>query len=215
MPKPFDLQSLIERVQRTLEAHRAAPTGVYRRFEKKGETLNPYGVADAANILCTLGQFPRERGERAAWIALLQSLQKPEDGLFYEATHHPFHVTAHCIAALELFDATPLHPLKGMAHLDSPATLREFLEKLDWRNDPWNASHQGAGVYAARVLAGEASIEWQNAYFEWLWQEADPQTGLWRRGCISDAPQAGVFAHLAGTFHEKRSGCPAACGGEE
>ena len=198
----FDLQTLIERVQSTLANHRQT-TGVYRRWMdgKNSDGINPYGCADAANLLYTIGHFPREPAERAQWIGVLQGLQNPETGLYQEATHHPFHVTAHCIAALELFDAWPLYPLKGMAHLDEPHALIEFLDSLNWRDNPWSASHQGAGVYAARALAGEESEGWQRTYFDWLWHEADPTTGMWRRTFISEQAGGGIFGHLAGTFH--------------
>ncbi len=201
----FDLNPLVARVEETLERHKTAATGVYDRWAGADnptyDGINPYGVADAANILYTIGQFPRDMAERAHWVAVLQNLQDPETGLYQERTHHPFHVTAHCIAALELFDSKPLHPLVGMAHLSEPAALVAFLDALDWRGHPWNASHQGAGLYAARVLAGEASPAWEAAYFDWLWNEADPATGMLRRGCLGPDVPGGIFGHLAGTFH--------------
>lgn len=201
----FDLNPLIARVEETLERHKTAETGVYQRWTGAGNPddtgINPYGVADAANLLYTIGRFPRDLAERAAWIDVLQGLQNPETGLYQESTHHPFHVTAHCLAALELFDAGPLYPLTAMAHLAEPQALTSFLDALDWRGKPWDQSHQGAGLYAARVLAGEASQSWQNAYFEWLWQETDAQTGMLRRGCIGPDVPGGIFGHLAGTFH--------------
>ena len=201
----FDLNPLITRVEETLARHQTSEIGVYQRWtgseNPTDEGVNPYGVADAANLLYTIGRFPRDLPERAAWIGVLQDLQNPETGLYREGTHHTFHVTAHCIAALELFDARPLHPLRGLAHLGEPTALISFLEALDWQGAPWGQSHQGAGLYAARVIAGEASQEWQDAYFDWLWQETDPQTGMLRRGCIGPHVRGGVFGHLAGTFH--------------
>ena len=201
----FDLRPLIARVEETLQRHRTPATGVYNRWTGDDnptyDGVNPYGVADAANILYTIGQFPREPAQRAAWIAVLQNLQDPQTGLYQERTHHPFHVTAHCLAALELFDASPRYSLVGMAHLSEPAALVAFLEALEWRTQPWGDSHQGAGVYAARVLAGEATPAWEAAYFDWLGREADPETGLWRRGCIGTQARGGIFGYLAGTFH--------------
>ena len=79
-----------------------------------------------------------------------------------------------------------------------------FLDALDWAGEPWRASHQGAGLYAALALAEALPPGWADAYFEWLWQEADPQTGLWRRGQVHPVPHTGVttrMPHLAGTFH--------------
>ncbi len=171
----------------------------------EGFALNPYGCADAANILYTLGHFPRDLRDRSEWIQALQEMQDPTSGLFHEETHHAYHVTAHCAAALELFDARPRHPLRELERLDGPGELERFLDGLAWVEAPWEASHQGAGVYAARVIAGEASAEWEDRYFAWLWREADEVSGFWRRGAV-DASGAGsrtkpLFHHLAGSFH--------------
>jgi hypothetical protein len=196
---PYTLVAIIDKIATTVADHNLGTPGQYRRLV--AGKLDPYGCADAANILYTIGRFPADAAERAQWVATLQSFQNPDDGLFHDPTHHPFHTTAHCIAALELFEARPLHPLRGMAHLAEKDALIAFLDQLDWRNDPWSQSHQGAGVYAARVLAGEATAEWEDWYFDWLWEQADWQTGMWRHGCIGNVGELGQFPHLAGTFH--------------
>jgi hypothetical protein len=55
------------------------------------------------------------------------------------------------------------------------------------------------------VLAGGVPAEWSDWYFEWLWENQDPATGLWRRGCIRDDSGqlrgAPLFHHLASSFH--------------
>ena len=205
----LDIKPLINDIEATVASHQLDRVGAYARWlwqpeaanTKRDLGLNEYGVADAANLLYTIGRLPGDAADRASWIAVLGELQNPETGLYSEATHHTFHTTAHCIAALELFDQRPPHPLVGMAHLREQAALFAFLEELDWRDNPWGQSHQGAGVYASLVLAGEVSLEWQDWYFDWLWQNADPATGLWRRDCVGDAGGRGVFPHLAGSFH--------------
>jgi hypothetical protein len=82
--------------------------------------------------------------------------------------------------------------------------MEHFLNELDWTRNPWSASHKGAGLYAALVLSGAAEERWQRAYFAWLWDQADPETGFFRKGCIAPLASGGVtslFPHLAGTFH--------------
>ena len=111
-----DIQPIIDRALQVLETHRLDRTGAYARWIWQDAAggrelgLNEYGCADAANILYMVGAFPCDPVERQAWIDTLQGFQDPETGLFTEATHHPYHTTAHCIAALELFDARPRHP---------------------------------------------------------------------------------------------------------
>jgi hypothetical protein len=60
-----------------------------------------------------------------------------------------------------------------------------------------------AGAFAALVLTGEVTVEWRDRYCDWLDREADPRTGLWRRGCVPAEPKdpGARFVHLAGSFH--------------
>jgi hypothetical protein len=166
--------------------------------------INPYGCADAANILYTINAFPSRSDQRTSWIETIKSLQNPGLGMFQEETHHPIHTTAHCIAALELFDAQPAYPLEALSDLRQRDRIAAFMDALEWVEQPWSASHQGAGLYVALVLAGEVDDDWQEAYFNWLWENADPDTGLFRTGCINPInshDRKSIFPHLAGTFH--------------
>ena len=211
----YDLRPFIRQVEAIITRHflsryNVGLPGPYARWTFKRRHppellgLNPYGCADAANLLYTLNQFPSGTAQWPYWVEILQSLQDPLDGLFIEPTHHPIHTTAHCAAALELFDSQPAHPLSALHDLLDIEYLRRFLDELDWAGNPWSASHQGAGIYAALVLAGEVDYRWQQEYFAWLWEQADPETGFYRKGCIEPTAAGGVrslFPHLAGTFH--------------
>ncbi len=186
----INLQPFIDDVERLIAAHDLGRPGAYRRWtlqdDKAGRDLglNPYGCADAANLLYTIGRFPQDPAQRQGFIDVLQGLQDPATGLFSEPTHHQIHCTAHCIAALELFDRRPRHRLAALEpFLDRPA-LEAFLDGLDWLASPWNMSHRGAGLFAALVLAHQAPPAWQDWYFDWLAGRADPATGFWRKGCV-------------------------------
>lgn len=204
----YDIREFVAAVREIVVGHELGKPGAYRRWnwQKPGQNrdlhLNPYGCADAANILYTIGSFPQDPHERDMWISTLHGLQDPENGLFHESTHHEIHTTAHCIAALELFDASPAHPLQGLSQYRDTKSMEDFLERLDWRQHPWQESHKGAGLYAAMVLAGEVTTEWQNRYFAWLWENADQETGFFRKECVFPVGQPpSLFPHLAGTFH--------------
>lgn len=205
----IDLRRYIRESEAIVASH-TIETGSFRRWNWQNADgtrdlgINPYGCADAANILYTIGRFPGDPAERARWVAALRSLQSPGTGLFEEPTHHTIHTTAHCIAALELFDALPAHPLAGLAAYKDHGALRDFLAALDWRTDPWRASHRGAGLFAALVIAGEADLAWQDAYFAWLWDNTDPATGLLAGTDlprIAHSGHATMVPHMAGTFH--------------
>jgi hypothetical protein len=205
----IDLREFIAQAEALVANHLLDRPGAYRRWnwdDGSGRDLglNPYGCADAANILYTIGRFPQEPSERQSWVEALQSLQDTETGLFEERTHHTIHTTAHCIAALELFDARAKHPLRGLDDLKSPDGLRKFLDGLAWRTNPWRESHRGAGFYAALVIAGEVDLSWEDAYFEWLWEHSDPQTGLIGGLDLPRIEHSGastMVPHMAGTFH--------------
>ncbi len=200
----IDLGSFLGEVRAIVARCRLGRTGVYSRSPVGGDTAeagaNPYGSADAANLLYTLGAFPPwpEHGE---WIAALQSFQDRDTGLFHEDTHHPLHTTAHVAGALELFGARPAHPLTSLRGWREAGAMEEFLDALDWRWNPWGESHKGAGLYAALVLAGDVDVTWEDRYFAWLRREADPETGFWRRGHVGAGGDALLFHHLAGSFH--------------
>lgn len=202
----MNIDNIIKKISDTVASHRMENDGEYTRWiwQNKENSrklgLNEYGCADAVNILYTIGEFPNTSASRETHIRALQNLQNYETGLFTEATHHPIHTTAHCIAALELFDTKPLFPLKNLMQYATDSGVKGLLEGLDWTNNPWDMSHRGAGIYAAMVLSGSVDSQWEDTYFDWLWENADSNTGFWRKDAVLSGEKP-VFHHLAGTFH--------------
>lgn len=199
------IDGLAEKARRTVESH-ALGNGAYARWLWQDEQgtralgINEYGCADAANILYTIGAFPGDVAQRQACVAALRGLQKPETGLFQEPTHHPIHTTAHCVAALELFDALPDHPLRALESFLCKDALYEKLGSLDWVGNPWPQSHQGAGLYAAMLITGLATLQWQDWYFDWLRENCDPEYGMSLRGAIQTGKKPPAH-HMCGWFH--------------
>lgn len=197
------LDPMVEKIHGIVRTHELQ-TGVYCRWlwqNEKGSRklgINEYGCADAANILYSIGRFPKEAAQREKWVAALQGMQDPETGLFHEATHHTIHTTAHCLAALELFDASPLYPLTALKPYLDKEKLFAFLNQLDWDHNPWPSSHQGAGLFASFVITRMADGEWQQSYFTWLKEHCDPATALGLKDRRGDAP---LPHQLYGWFH--------------
>lgn len=201
----YDIQPIINKVLERIEAHKVGE-GRYARWlwqNSKGSRelgINPYGCADAANLLYMLGHFPKDTAERAEWVSAMQQMQDPQNGLFHESTHHPLHTTAHVTAALELFDAVPKHrPTDALPYLEEGG-FEGLMEGLNWKT-PWPQSHQGAGIYVILNLCGEATPEWNRAYFNWFWENADPETGFWRKGDYQQEEHAPLYQFMAGGFH--------------
>ncbi len=203
--QPKVIDDLIDIIVHSVEQHKLG-TGQYSRWlwdNGKGRDLgvNEYGCADAANILYTVGRFPGDPEERAIWIKTLQGMQDPETGLFHEPTHHFLHSTAHCSAALELFDAKPLYPAKALEKYATVEGLYTLFEKeLTWQN-PWDESHQGAGILPSLDNTGRIDLEWKNAYFAWLWDHTDPETGFFYYSSDNSPRKAKLVEYLAGGFH--------------
>lgn len=200
-----DIEPLLEKIRQTVASHKLAGEGEYTRWMytlPAGEEprVNEYGVADAANILYSLGDFVPDMSFRQGFAKTLRSLQHADTGLFEEPTHFPMHTTAHCTAALELFDEKPAASETVKQYLDIEK-LYEYLESLEWLKSPWNNSHKGAGIYVAMMLSGFGTREWEEAYFDWFRKEADPVSGLWRKGYVNAAGSAPTFEHMAGSFH--------------
>lgn len=194
----MNLQPLIDEFADSVRRH-AIPgrEGAYCRYP--GQGTNPYGCADAANLLYTIGHFERNPEKRAAAIAELRNFQAPESGLFRESSHSVYHTTAHCIAALELFDVSPCHPLRGLDCYRTPQGIVHLLESLDWHGNPNLNGHTGAGVYAALFLTGHTDSVWKNAYFDWLREHCDPEYGFGRTGTVGNPLPAAY--HLFDWFH--------------
>lgn len=208
MPDTLDINRLVQQALKTVDRCRLDQPGRYRRYVDvpragRDDSLNPYGVADAANILYTLGAFPQDQSTRDGFVHTLRSMQNPETGLWHESTHHDYHCTAHCIAAMELFDAAPTHPLSGLDPYRTPDGIRSLLESLDWVTSPWNRSHRGAGVFASLLICDQADEALRDAYFDWLTDNWDTETGMLRRGCLPGQAEGSkpLHEHMAGTFH--------------
>ncbi|QDU70334.1 hypothetical protein [Mucisphaera calidilacus] len=208
----IDVQDLVGSALGVMDRCSLGTPGRYRRWgvacaEAGWDALNPYGVADALNLLYTLSAWPVPEDQRRGFIETLGGMQDPATGLFHEATHHAYHTTAHCIAALHLVGSRPSHGLVAMGEDAMPDGVVRRLEGLDWVEGPWGQSHQGAGLYASVKLAmgldREAERVWEDAYFDWVLAAFDPESGLLRRGCLpgQHAGSAGIHAHMAGTFH--------------
>lgn len=200
----YDLRPFISEVKFLIDRHFLGEPGKYSQFLRqtpagtRNLSATPYGCSIAANILYTINSMPSDINERAAMIRVLQGFQNAENGLFENPGNFATHTTAFVSGALNLLDAAPLYRAKGLEAYLSREGLFEFMDKIDWNKEPWLGAHLGAGIYGSMLLTGTASDEWEDYYFEWLDENSDPATGLWKKGALSGAPR---FHYLAGTFH--------------
>lgn len=200
----INYDALIERIYNVVEKHYLGD-GAYARYLWQAQDgsrkmgINEYGCADAINILYSINRLPRGE-KRDLCIKALQGLQHEDTGLFEEHTHHFIHTTAHCIAALEIFDADPIYPQIEMMKYFTKEGLTDLYNSIRWETAPWRDSHELAGTYVVGVLTNNVDIDWQNYYFGLLYNNTDPDLGMSRVGCI-DEEKVGLNHHLNGWFH--------------
>ena len=207
----FDVREILREARKVVSSHAGEVAGEYHRIlkfsaDKTNKTgITAYGCADAACILYTLGELPSGGAERQACVDAINRFQNPETGLFEDGSHHEIHTTAFALGALDLFGARARYPLKALHPLKDKQEMEAFLDHLQWKEEPWYESQKGAGIYSSLVLNGEVSLQWEDWYFDWLWEQEDPETGFWRKGNDipledHDAPVR-LFHYLGGSFH--------------
>ena len=190
----IDLEPILEKVKKSLEAHRTN-TG-YSRFP--GGADNEYGIADAINILFTIDALPR-RDEISLLSERLLEFQSHDTGLFDEGSHHPFHCTAHCAAALALVFEKPRYRISALDGYRSSSSAEEMLTSLKWDTTD-RSGHIGAGIYSALYLTDSLTPEFENAFFDWLCKNNDRATGI----SVSGAAAKGlipIWNHMGDWFH--------------
>ena len=193
----IDINPIIEKIYSRVLTHQTG-VGKYVNRTATGANADPYGCADAINILYTLNRFPKSTQEREAHINALRELQDKESGMFIaDGVHHIIHTTAHCVSALELLDARPLYPLTDMEKYKDIREVFSMLNEIDWLHCGKGA-HPGAGIYAALVNTDSVDKKWRDAYFCGLNEACDRESGLWKKEPTKNFP---VRLQIGDTFH--------------
>lgn len=198
-----NVDSLIKEIRDCVDRHNLGTPGAYCRYtagpKADERVINEYGVADAANILYSINDFQQAQEDRDHWIKVLRDMQDPETGMYEEPTHHTVHTTAHCLAALELFDAKALHKCTYLNDCLTKEGLYNLLENgIRWKTDPWRDSHLGAGVFVALTMTDAVDAEWKDWYFDWFWEHTNPDHGF---PFLGDEMTAPLHHVMGGGFH--------------
>ena len=196
------IDELIKMIKDCVDRHNLGTPGAYSRYtfgEGKNLGINEYGVADAANILYSINDFAQAQEDRADWIKVLQGMQNPETGMYQEPTHHTIHTTAHCMAALDLFDAKPLYPCTYLKDCLTKEGLYHKLENdIRWETAPWRDSHIGAGTFVCLTNTDAVDLQWKDWYFDWCWENTAPESGFMFFG---KEKKTHLYLYMASGFH--------------
>ena len=197
-PEVFDLREFVRWIVDEFEPSVRLPGGAGRYARAPGDAEPElYGVSDLACIFYTLGLLRPNEHERGEWAAAFQLFQRPDTGWLVEKspTHDPLHNTAFALAAMQLMDLAPAHPVTMTGDYDD---ARAFLATLDWRKDVYLGSHKGAGIGSIHALVPALNRPaWFADYFDFCDRQFDPHNGLMGQ----DKPPGGDFDQVGGTFH--------------
>ena len=197
-PSVFDLRDFVRWIVNEFEPSVRLPGGAGQYARSPGQmTTELYGVSDMACILYTLESLHPSEKERAEWAAAFQAFQNRDTGWLIEKspTHTPLHNTAFALAAMQLLNLVPQHPLKMGPEYSDP---KAFLNTLNWRTAVYADSHKGAGIAAIFTLVPTLGTpKWFDEYFAACDSLFDPNNGLMGQ----DKPHDGDAEQIGGTFH--------------
>lgn len=196
------INDILQKVRERISAHKLSKGNYCRYLWQHAEGTrqmgsNAYGCADAANLLYTLGDFPSDLVERELFVKTLQGFQDEKKGHFCEPTHHEIHTTAHCVGALELFDAKPLYPLYDLMQYRDIERFFEMLEENEWLRRGGMA-HAGAGLFAAMVNTDSVDGEWTQRYFDYFDAHCNAESGMWEK---EPSEEFRIYLQMGDAFH--------------
>lgn len=197
MTEPIDLRPFVAWITDGLvPSTRCGPIGHHAR-RVGGTVADVYGVADVACILWSIGD---DVGRRDRWLDAFTALQDPTTGAFVERepSHLVIHATAFSVAAMELLDLEPAHPLRVLERWHDVGSIEPWLAGLDWERYAYLFSHEGAGVASlAAIRPRDFADGWLDGFFRALDGYLDPATGMHGR----NKPAAGDLDQIGATFH--------------
>ena len=220
-----DLDAVADGCRRWLDGLWAPEQGAAAcRYAPSAARATVKSTALGCDVAAMLGLPERLSAERrAAIVADLQSLQRPEDGYFPdpeaeaqlravqgsvgEAESGDFSEfnTVLAEAALRGWGARPLHIVTRGADWQA-RQVREYLDGLPWASHPWGAGNK-VSRYATTMLinahlSGALTSPRLEAVFGWLAKNQDPETGLWGArvdGVLTNAVN-GAFHIIRGSY---------------
>ncbi|MHC4251152.1 MAG: hypothetical protein ACYS9X_18685 [Planctomycetota bacterium] len=159
------------------DQHRAGGPGSGRFARTPRGQIDALSCADFAVIDYTVGPWPLSGSERDARVKVLQGFQTTPSGLFDGGDvappdadgplADPYCRTGYFVAALELFGARPLHPIRAMDELRTPSGIDGFLDGID-RSSPGLGHCRAASVAACFAITGDVGPEWFERFFAHL-----------------------------------------------
>lgn len=205
----FNLKNVRDDMLTYMEAlvDKEGPYGAYRR--RIGERCDLYSTLDIS--LCrtiygeTLMDLPEKK--RQEWIDHINSFTDEylKDGSYSDTFgHSKLHANGMVIGALGPLGGKKKYPCRLYDGFLSTKDIGSWLETIDWETQ-WSASHLFWGGMHCFSFADGCTDEWKQAVKKWLLENADENTGFWRKNTqYTDRHQAlGGLAHILPVFEHQ------------
>jgi len=114
--------------------------------------------------------------------------------------------TGYFVAALELLGARPLHPIRAMDELRTPAGIDTFLDEIDW-SSPGIGLCRAAAVASCFAITGDVGPEWFERFFDRLAREAGARKRRKKRRTM-DPAELGAALGLMTIYERMRAPLP-------
>ena len=152
--------------------------------------------------------------QRQEWVNYILGCQNSETGLFidpllksqdlispkHDWDYTVFNLTMLSLSALKILGTEPLYLLNFLKRYKNPYYIVKWLEERNWK-DPWlegnNLMYVGGFLIRDFEMSKDSiTVDTLEAFFKWLDQHQNSQTGYWGTDKGADN-----FSGMAGAFH--------------
>jgi len=196
-----DLAEIRNTILRAIEQRRdkGDPHGCYKWLP--GSRANLYASLDAAITYSIMGITANELGEkrRLEWIDYINSYadEVTGDGRYKDIIprHSYFHGNGMIIGALGYLGGRQPFPVAFYDEFDTPEKMIKWLEKFNWPRQ-WAGDFWGGPMMFS--TSKQCSARWIDITINWLDDNLDPDTGMWKKGVIPETKYnpLGGFVHI-------------------
>lgn len=211
LPEPVNLGSIRQEIYLTFEhwLDDGGPYGCYRRGVNQRSGL--YASLDVALMRVIMGEDLQKtvsQEKRNEWINLINSYQDRKTGHYEDSLgHSKLHANGMVVGALGALGGKMRYPVKLYDAFDEVEEIGPWLDsEIKWSNT-WGESHLFWGGLHCYSFSKACTDEWLDAVFKWLDENADPETGWWRKGVkhANSYEALGGFVHIVPIYeHHNR-----------
>ncbi|MGH2370752.1 MAG: hypothetical protein ACRDI2_21455, partial [Chloroflexota bacterium] len=191
------------------------PDGAYVNTPGEPAYMDPTSYGYEARIFLN---DPLSAADQTVLADQINALQDPETGSFrrrpepteadrqrlYDGAY--WRQTSFALFTLHMVEATPRYPIRFVEPYRDPKKMLEFIsDPRWWGNDGWGGSTEVCAIHRLIRWRRWATNDWLDAYFGWLNERQDPETGYWSVEDAADLwPGFGCTYHLLQAYYQEQ-----------